>query len=123
MNPVSPVTSTSNPSNTSTQAADLLSALGDPVGSSFEDLINQLVFQALPQPSTTSEKAILAQQTIEEFLQKLALLTGMMEQAQTAMDAQAPPPGGLSTPAAEDYYFVRSELAQVGLPGAVTDVV
>lgn len=123
MNPVSPIASTSSSSNTSAQAADLLSALGDPVSATFEDLIGQLVLQGPSPSSGVSQNAILAQQKIADFQRKLALLSGMMEQARIAMDGQKPMPGGLPTPAAEDYYFVRSELAQVGLPGAVNDVV
>jgi hypothetical protein len=47
----------------------------------------------------------------------------MLEQAQIAMGAQKPLPGGLPSPAEQEYFFVRSELARVGLPGGVIDVV
>ncbi len=109
----------------SSETADLLSASGDPLAASFTDLINGLLTPGIPPSSGSgpSEAQILAQQANEEFLRKLALLSGMMEQAQRAMDAQKPLPGGLPTPAASEYYFVKSQLAQVGLPGEVTGVV
>jgi hypothetical protein len=120
---ISPITAASP--NSAAQTADLLSASGDPLAASFTDLMNDLLTPNLPQSSSPgpSEAQILAQQSNEEFLQKLALLSSMMEQAQTVMDAQKPLPGGLPNPAAQNYYFFRSELSQVGLPGAVPDVV
>lgn len=103
--------------------AALLSAVGDPVTACFEDLIDQLVLRKTAHPSSAlSQAAIEAQQRAQELRRKLALLTGMMEQAQLAMNAQKPLPGGLPSPAAEEYYFVRSELARVSLPGAVPDI-
>lgn len=125
MDPISPI----NPSSSSaaTQAADLLSASGDPLAASFANLMDDLLTPNLPQASSSntgpSEAQILAQQSNEDFLQKLALLTGMMEQAQIAMDSQPSLPGGLPNPSAGAYYFYRSELGQVGLPGAVPDIV
>lgn len=109
----------------SNQAAALLSATGDPLAASFEALLNDLLTAGTPRASGDgpSQAAIQAQQRNEEFLQKLALLSGMMEQAQIAMDSQKPLPGGLPNPAAGAYYFYRAELGQVGLPGAVPDVV
>ena len=122
MNPIANISSLSTPS--SSQTADLLSAVGDPVAASFEDLLDQLVLSQIPQPSSVpSQNAIEAQEKIEGFMRKLALLTGMMEQAQIAMDAQKPLPGGLPNPAAQEYYFIRSELARVGLPGEVPNVI
>ncbi len=120
------LSATGNPSAaSSSQTTDLLSASGDPLAASFEDLVNDLLTPNLSQASGTglTEAQILAQQANEEFLQKLALLSGMMEQAKMAMDAQPPLPGGLPNPAASSYYLFRSELAQVGLPGEDTGVV
>jgi len=117
---ISPINSGS--SNTENQSA-LLSAAGAPVAAAFEDLIDQWALQRTSKNPGPSQAEILAQQRNEEFLQKLALLTGMMEQAQIAMDSQPPLPGGLPNPSAGAYYFFRAELGQVGLPGAVPDVV
>lgn len=123
MDSISPVNSAASPLGD--QTADLLSASGDPLAASFADLMNDLLTPNLPQSSNPglSQAEIMAQQSNEEFLQKLDLLDGMMEQAQLAMDSQAPPAGGLPNPAANAYYFVKAELSQVGLPGAVPDVV
>jgi ABC-type transporter Mla subunit MlaD len=122
MNPIS-LTSPFSPTPYSNTAA-MLSAAGDPVASTFEELIDQLVLSTAPRSSASvSQTAIEAQEKVEDFMRKLALLTGMMEQAQIAMNAQKPLPGGLPNLAAQEYYFVRSELARVGLPGAVPEVV
>ncbi|HJT25583.1 MAG TPA: hypothetical protein VJ873_13495 [bacterium] len=120
MNPISTIPPAFVPSS---QTAALLSAVGDPVAATFADLIDQLVLQSAHKNPGPSQAAIQAQEKIAEFRHKLALLTGMMEQAQIAMDAQKPLPGGLPTPAAEEYFFVKSELARVGLPGAIGDIV
>ena len=60
---------------------------------------------------------------MEEFQQKRALLSGMVEQARIAMEGQKPLPGGMLTPAAQDYYDAEAQLAKLGLPGEVNDVV
>ncbi len=123
MDPISPIDPSS--SNAENQAADLLSASGDPLAASFGALLDDLLSAGTPRSSNPgpSRAQIVAQQRNEEFLQKLALLTGMMEQAQIAMDSQPSLPGGLPNPSAGAYYFFRSELGQVGLPGAVPDIV
>lgn len=118
-----PISSIPPISSASSQTAALLSAVGDPVAASFESLIDQLVLQGASKNPGPSQGAIEAQQKNSDFLRKLALLTGMMEQAQIAMNGQKPLPGGLPNPSAEEYFFVRSELGQVGLPGAICDVV
>jgi len=121
MNPIqatSPISSTA-----SSQTAELLSAVGDPVAAAFANLLDQMVSVEVTQSSVTSQNAIEAQEKIEDFMRKLALLSSMMEQAQIAMDAQKPLPGGLPNPAAQEYYFIRSELARVGLPGEVPNVI
>lgn len=120
MDPISNISPAFTPTS---QTATLLSAVGDPVAAAFADLIDQLVARTSPKEPGPSQGAIQAQEKIAEFQRKLALLTGMMEQAQIAMNGEKPLPGGLPTPAAEEYYFVRSELARVGLPGAIGDIV
>lgn len=108
---------------TGTKTSSLLSAVGDPVAAAFEDLIDQLVLRGHSKSSFPSPGAIEAQQKLADFRRKLALLSGMMEQAQIAMNGQKPLAGGLSTSAEENYFFVKSELARVGLPGEVNDIV
>ena len=105
------------------QTASLLSVVGDPVAAAFEDLIDQLVLKGPSKSSALSQSAIEAQQKVADFRRKLALLSGMLEQAQIAMGGEKPLPGGLPSPAAAEYFFVRSELARVGLPGEVNDIV
>ena len=120
MNPVSTLPTTFTPSS---QTAALLTAVGDPVAATFAELMDHLVLRSAPKTSSPSQAAIQAQEKINEFRRKLALLTGMMEQAQIAMDSQKPLPGGLPNPAAGTYYFFRSELGRVSLPGAIGDIV
>lgn len=119
MNPVSTLPTTFVPSS---QTAALLAAVGDPVASTFAELMDHLVLTVHQNPGP-NQGAIQAQEKINEFRRKLALLTGMMEQAQIAMNGEKPLPGGLPNPAAGAYYFFRSELGRVGLPGAIGDVV
>jgi hypothetical protein len=99
-----------------------LAASGDPLGADFSNLLDELILHPIPSNISTQE-AIQQQEQIEEFEQKLALLSGMVQQAQIAMDSQEPLPDGMQSPAAQAYYFAKSQLAQVGLPGQVLDVV
>lgn len=106
-------------------ASDLLAALGDPASSVFLNLIDRLTFSHKPaaKSSALPQSVIQAQQRIQDFERKLALLSGMAEQARIAMNSQDPLPGGAPSPAAQEYYRAKSELARIGLPGIVNDVI
>ena len=69
----------------------------------FDSLLNELITRSLPTPQG-KEKAIRAQQALEDYERKLALLSGMAQQARIVMNAAQALPGGLSTPQAQDYF-------------------
>jgi hypothetical protein len=88
----------------------------------FDTLMNGLLQQNRPTVMGNAT-AIQVQESLEAFLQKLDLLSGMAQQAQIAMNSAQPLPDGISSPQAQTYYYAESLLAQVGLPGAVLAVV
>jgi len=88
----------------------------------FDSLLNELITRSLPTPQG-KEKAIQTQQALEDYEKKLALLNGMAQQAQIVMNSTQALPGGFSTPQAQDYFYAKSLLGQLGLPGAVLEVV
>ncbi len=92
------------------------------VADPFANLVNDLLAQNSPS-AQPGENAIQAQERIADFQRKLALLSGIAQQAQEALSGQKPIPGGFTTPEEQEYYFAESQLRQVGLPGAVLDVV
>jgi hypothetical protein len=88
----------------------------------FDTLMNGLLKQTRPAVKGNAS-AIQAQESLEAFLQKLDLLSGMAQQAQIAMNSAPALPGGFTTPQAQTYFYAESLLAHVGLPGAVLAVV
>ncbi len=122
MTPVSsaPTLSAPVPSGTANRPA-----LPYPASSAFLNLIDQLSLSGKPasQSSALPQSVIQTQQRIQDFERKLALLSGMAEQARIVMNSQEPVPGGAPSPAAQEYYRVKSELARIGLPGIVNDII
>ena len=87
------------------------------------DRLLDLTFATKTSFSGASSAAIEAKQRIAAYERKLDLLTGMVEQAQIAMNAQPELPGGFSSPATQAYYSAESQLGQVSIPGGVLNVV
>ncbi len=108
--------------NASPEVKPFLPSLISSQGSDFDTLLNQLITQTMP-GTGGKQSAIQAQAAYEAFEQKLDLLTGMAQQAEIAMHSVKPLPGGFSTPQAQTYFYAKSLLAQVGLPGCVLEVV
>ena len=88
----------------------------------FASLIDELISRSSSKPKG-NEAAIQAEQALEAFERKLDLLSGMAQQAQITMNSAPPLPGGFSSPQAQAYFYAKSLLAQVGLPGGVLEVV
>ncbi len=88
----------------------------------FEKLIDQMVASKLSQRGP-SPAAIAAQQSLEDFRHKLAVLSGMLEQAQTAMNSLPPREGGSPNPDADQYFLLKSKLSQVGFPDGVNNLI
>ena len=114
LNPIDPAHSTPTPNQ--------LSRL-NPVHSieSFEKVIDHMVAEKLSHQGP-SQAAIAAQQSLEEFRHKLAALTGMLEQAQIAMNSQAKRDGGPSGVDEQKYFLLKSKLSQVALPDGVNNL-
>jgi hypothetical protein len=94
----------------------------DPTPVPFDRLLD-LTFTTKTNSSGASSAAIEAQEMIAAYERKLDLLTGMVEQAQIAMNGQQELPGGFSSPAEQTYYSAVSQLRQVSIPGGVLNIV
>ncbi len=89
----------------------------------YSDLVNDLLSQSLPCPKN-NETADQVRKRVADFEQKLALLTGMVQQAEVALKGEKSTAGDrLFAPKSEAYDYARSYLARLGVPGAVVEVV
>jgi len=116
INPIDPF----RPSEPPQDPSSLL--VQDPAIEAFEKVIDQMVAEKLSHQGPSPE-AIAAQQRLEEFRHKLAVLSGMLEQAQIAMNNAPPSDGGPSSLDEQKYFLLKSKLSQVGLPDGVNNLI
>lgn len=118
MNPLNSI----DPFKPSIPASDpVMTASPQPMIDEFERTIDHLVKEKLSKP-VVSQSAIEAQQRMEEFKHKLAVLSGMLDQAEIAMSNEKKSGNG-STANEQNYYLLKSKLSQVGLPDGASNLI
>ncbi len=96
--------------------------VNQPMIDEFERYIDHMVKEKLSKP-VVSQSAIAAQQRLEEFKHKLAVLTGMLEQAEIAMNNEKKLAAGSSSADEQNYFMLKSKLSQVGLPDGANNLI
>jgi len=90
----------------------------DNTATPFDHLIAQLLAATHP---SSKPFGVADREKIFEFRRKLAFLSGMVEQARTAMVTEPVGTNGIHGPGNQEYFFWEAKLSQVGCPDGVSN--